>query len=387
MWPAVSSAGHTPDKRDVMTNRWARIAVAALAAGLVLGQPSLALAQTLVVEGATDDAAEATEGVTWALRPASSNAPDGRVSLRHTIDPGAKVQEQLALTNYSDTAAVFAVYASDGTVSADGSFDLIPADEQPTGGGTWVSLTPPDGAQDRSEGGFLVDVPAGDVVMIPVQIDVPSDASPGDHPAGVVAELVPDTATEVHLASRIGVRLHLRVSGDVVAHVRAEGITSTYSPSWNPFVPGILTVDYSVVNTGNVRLGASSVISVAGPFGLLPVRGPTADQREILPGQATTSSAELEVWPLFLAEGTVSVTPGVVGEDVIEQAPKSTGSSFSGWTVPWSQLSLLALIVLGVIGFRRTRARSAARVQARIDAAVAEARTAQAPETTERIGA
>lgn len=369
-----------------MTYRWTRIAVAALAAGLVLGQPSLSFAQTPVVEAAVDETPDATEGVTWALRPASSNEPDGRVSLRHTIDPGATVQEQLALTNYSGTAAVFAVYASDGTVSADGSFDLIPADEKPTGGGAWVSLTPPDGAQDRPEGGFLVDIPAGGVVVIPVQIGVPSDASPGDHPAGVVAELVPDAATEVHLASRIGVRLHLRVSGDVVADVRAESVTSNYEPSWNPLAPGILTVDYDVVNTGNVRLGSSSVVSVTGPFGLLPAQSPVADQREILPGQAVASSAEFEVWPLFLTEGTVSVTPGVVGDDVIEQAPTSSTSSFSVWTVPWAQLGLVALIVLGVIGFRRTRARSAARVQARIDAAVAEAQSTQAQETTERIG-
>lgn len=369
-----------------MTFRWTRIVVTALAVGLVLGQPSLSLAQTPVVDAAADDGSETAEGTTWALRPASSDAPDGRVSLRHTIDPGTTVQEHLALTNYSGTAAVFAVYASDGTVSADGSFDLIPADEQPTGGGTWVSLTPPGGAQDRPEGGFLVDVPAGEVVVIPVQIAVPSDASPGDHPAGVVAELVPDAATEVHLASRIGVRLHLRVSGDVVADLRAEGITSSYSPSWNPFAPGTLTVDYSVVNVGNVRLGASSVVGAAGPFGLLSAQGPAVEQREILPGQPMVSSAEFKVWPLFVAEGTVSVTPGVVGVDVLEQDPKSSTSSFSVWTIPWAQLVLLALILLGVFGFRRVRARSAARVQARIDAAVAEAQAAQAPETTERVG-
>lgn len=359
-----------------MNLRRTRIAVAALVAGLVLGQPSPALAQTPVIEAAED----AVEGVTWALRPASSDEPDGRVSLRHTIDPGATVEEQLALTNYSDTAAVFAVYASDGTVSAGGSFDLIPADEKPTGGGTWVSLVPPDGAQNRPEGGFLMDVPAGGVVVIPVQIAVPSDASPGDHPAGVVAELVPDAATEVHLASRIGVRLHLRVAGDVVADVRAEGIAASYSPSWNPFAPGTLTVDYTVVNAGNVRLGASSIASVTGPFGILPAQGAAVEQREILPGQSMASSAEFEVWPLFLTEGAVAVTPGAVGDDVIEQAPKNSNPSFSAWTVPWAQLGLLALIVLGVIGYRRTRARSAARVQARIDAAVAEAQSAQAPE-------
>jgi len=367
-----------------MTNRWTRTAVAALVAGLVLGQPSLALAQTPVIE-ATDDAdapGDAADGVTWALRPASSDEPDGRVSLRHTIDPGATVQEQLALTNYSDAAAVFAVYASDGTISADGSFDLIPSGDDPTGGGAWVSLMAPEGAEDRPAGGFLIDVPAGGVVVVPVQIAVPSDASPGDHPAGVVAELVPDAATEVHLASRIGVRLHLRVSGDAVAEVRAEGVTASYSPSWNPFAPGTLTVDYAVANAGNVRLGASSVVSGAGPFGILSAQGPVAEQREILPTQSLPASTEFEVWPLFLMDGVVTVTPAVVGEDSIDQTPKGSGASFTVWTIPWAQLGLIALVVLGFVGFRRVRTRSDARVQERIDAAVAEAREAQASEAS-----
>src|SRR5690606_7428831 len=240
-----------------------------------------------------------SESITWALQPASGEGADGRVSLRHAVDPGRVVDEYLALTNYSGQPADFAVYASDGTVGADGSFDLISSDEESVGGGSWVALAAPDGPRPRAAGGFWPTVPANAAVVIPVQIAVPAGATPGDHPAGIVAELIPAAATEVHLASRIGVRVHLRVSGDVVAGVQAQNVTSTYVPSWNPFAPGTMTVDYSLVNTGNVRLGADSIVSIAGPFGMLPAAGPPADKREILPQQSVEVSAEFPVWPLF----------------------------------------------------------------------------------------
>jgi hypothetical protein len=76
---------------------------------------------------------------------------------------------------------------------------------------------------------------------------------------------------------------------------------------------------------------------------------------------------------VFFGWGEVSVTPVVVGEDDV---PPTTASaaSFTVWVIPWAQLCLLALLVFGFLMIRMSRRRSAARVQARIDAAVAEAR-------------
>ncbi|MGM7678540.1 COG1470 family protein [Microbacterium sp. A94] len=364
-----------------------RISTVALAAFLVLGQPAVSSAHPLIVPAAADPASEPSESVTWALQPASGEGADGRVSLRHAVDPGGSVDEYLALTNYSGQPADFAVYASDGTVGADGSFDLISPDEESVGSGSWVALAAPDGAQPRAEGGFVATVPADSTVVIPVQIAVPADATPGDHPAGIVAELIPAAATEVHLASRIGVRVHLRVSGDIVAGIHPQNVTSTYVPSWNPFAPGTMIVDYSLVNSGNVRLGADSIVSITGPFGVLPAESPAVDKREILPQQSVEVSAQFPVWPLFLAEGTASAAPKVVGGDTIENQLDSSAESFSAWTVPWAQLCLLVLLVLGVFGIRRWREHSAVRVQARIDAAVAAAQSspvlAETPAQTE----
>lgn len=348
----------------------------ALALMLAIGQPAAAGAHPLPVPAEADTAPDPAAGITWALQPAVDGAPDGRVSLRHRVDPGASVEESLALSNFSAQAATFAVYASDGTVGGDGSFDLIPAGEESTGGGAWVALGAVDGAAPREDGGFAVSVPAGESVVFPVRIEIPADAAPGDHPAGIVAELLPDAASEVQLASRVGVRVHLRVSGDIVAGVHPEVVQATYEPSWNPFAPGTLVVRYDLANTGNVRLGAETVVGTAGPFGLLSDESSALAQRELLPGQSSPAEVRMPVWPLFFADGRVVASPAAVGDDEIEGALAASEEAFTVWTVPWAQLALIVLVVGGVLLFRRLRTRSAARVQARIDEAVAAAQGA-----------
>jgi hypothetical protein len=104
----------------------------------------------------------------------------------------------------------------------------------------------------------------------------------------------------------------------------------------------------------------------------------------VLPGQATVATVEIPVTPLFFAWGEIATTPVVVGEDEIDTALSAGTASFAVWTVPWSQLALLAALIGAFFLIRALRRRNAARVQARIDAAVAAAagRTGTGPATT-----
>ncbi|KGM15350.1 hypothetical protein N867_09405, partial [Actinotalea fermentans ATCC 43279 = JCM 9966 = DSM 3133] len=343
----------------------------AVVLGSVLGLP-VAAAPTATAAVAPDPATSTT----WALQPATADGPDGRISLRHVVDGGARADDLVALTNFSDRPATFAVYASDGVVTADGSFDVLASGQAPVDGGAWITVGPVDGAQARDGGGLVLELAAGATALVPVGIAVPAQATPGDHPAGVVAELVQGAGSAVQLTSRVGVRVHLRVSGDVAAALAPETVTASYTPSWNPFAPGTLTVTTTVTNAGNVRLGARTTTSLAGPAGVAPTSA-ADEQREVLPGTTTTSTVEVAVPPLVMAWGEVTVTPVVVGEDDLGGAALSPATaSFTVWTVPWSQLALLLALVAGVLLARRARRRSAARVQARIDAAVAAATAA-----------
>lgn len=365
---------------------FARVAsVALLTVGLaVAGVGGLAVAGPVSAAESSPGPSESTTGTTWALQPSAAEGPDGRVSLRHVVAGGGEASDLVAVTNFSDRSATFAVYASDGTVTSDGNFDVLPAGEEAVDGGTWITISPVEGSTPRDGGGVVLDVPAGSTVVLPVQIRVPDNATPGDHPAGIVAELVRAEGGGVQLATRVGVRVHLRVAGDVVAELVPEGVTVSYAPSWNPFAPGTVTVQFVVANAGNVRLGAETVASVAGPLGIAPGQV-GIEQREVLPGQAAVETVEIPVVPLFFAWGEIATTPVVVGEDDVDTPLSAGTASFTVWTVPWSQLALLAALIGAFFLIRALRRRNAARVQARIDAAVAAAavgRTGTGPATT-----
>lgn len=337
--------------------------VAAFVAGLVAGP---------VAAHATETPLAATGSTTWTLAPATDDGADGRVSLRHEIDPGSAVDDRVELTNFSDHAATFAVYASDGLVTASGDFDLLPADVAPERGGSWITLSSPEAPADP-DGRLTLTLDAGASAVISARIAVPASATPGDHPAGIVAQLVPDDDGAVQLASRVGVRAHLRVAGDIIPTVAPDGIRAEYVPSWNPFAPGTVRLSVDVRNEGNVRLGAHTRASIAGIWGLA---GTSADDdvREILPGDGVERAIELEAWPLVFGWGELRTTPLIVGEDTVDETPTATTVPFAVWTIPWSQLVLAVLVVGAVLLVRRLRRRSAARLQAHIDAAVAAAR-------------
>lgn len=357
------------------------IEAALLAALTATVLPPAAAAAHVVQEPAggsgTGVPAESDPGsaVTWSVQPADADGPDGRVSLRYELDPGAQAQDHVVVTNFSGRPATFLLYASDGVVSDAGSFDILAGGTEPSDGGSWITLGPVDGAATEASGALQVEVPAGSSLVVPVTIGVPGDASPGDHPAGVVAELASGGGSAVQVASRVGVRVHLRVAGDVSATLEVRDLRAVWSPSWNPFAPGTVHLSYAVANAGNVRLGATGAASLTGAFGLGAGTAPV-DLREVLPSQSASQEVELDAWPTVRATASVSVTPGVVGEDEVDAALTDAVASVVVWTIPWSQLALVLLVVGGVLAIRWFRRRSAARVEARIAAAVAAAKDA-----------
>lgn len=351
-----------------------RTAALALLTGLLLGAtPALA-----AVDPAADPAAAAAR-TTWSLEPAvTESAPDARVSFRHAVDPGAEVGDTVTLTNFSEHPATFDVYAGDGVVTADGQFDLPPTGTTPEGAGSWIALG--DAAGTVREPGAVqrVEVGPGAEVALPFVVRVPADATPGDHPAGIVAALATSTAEGVAMDSRVGTRLHLRVTGDLTPALTVRDVRSTYTPSWNPFAPGTLRLDYTVANTGNVRLGATAAASAAGPFGVADASAAGEDLREVLPGQTAGGSVEVDAWPLVRLSGDVAVLPAVVGEDAVDATLTTAGSRWSAWAVPWVQVGLVLLVVGLLLAVRRARARREAVTRRRIAAAVAEAQRSTA---------
>ena len=244
--------------------------------------------------------------VTWSVQPA--NTLNGtRTQFEYSTDPGTQVVDYIVVSNLGETSAQFAIYATDATNDVDtGAFGLLPSDEPPTDLGAWITMDVES-----------ITIEPGQKSTIPFNLLIPSDATPGDHVAGIIASITSSTESEgttVNLEQRVGARMYLRVSGDVAASAEISGVTTSFTPELNPFAFGQMTVDYSVSNTGNVRMDVNQQVRITGPFGI-----PLAELRpeplsELLPRQTVNVSTEIpQIAALFLAFSDITVEPGPLG--------------------------------------------------------------------------
>ncbi|MEX0152309.1 hypothetical protein [Microbacterium sp. LMI1-1-1.1] len=334
-----------------MSPRIPVLTAAVLAGGLLLSAGPAAAAVTapgsaaVAAPGSAAVAPASAAAAQWSVAPANADGPDGRISLRHTIDPGGSATDAIAVTNLGTEPATYTVAAGDGVVGDDGAFDI--AAGAPEDSGAWITL---EGAPDGT-----VAVAPGETRVLPLRIDVPADVTPGDHPAGVVVGV--STADDgVTVTNRIGVRVHLQVAGDIVPALGVGEVSTTFSPSWIPFAPGILRVETVVTNTGNVRLGALAAISGPG----ITSASLTGDATELLPGDSATVVTETSAWPILALFGSTQVRPVALGDDAIT-SPAPVDADFVAAAPSWTGLALLVLLAGAVTALvlRRRRRRPA----------------------------
>ena len=247
-----------------------------------------------------------SEAVTWSVGPAD-DAAGARSVFTYAVDAGTQVKDTVVISNFGAAAATYSVYATDAINDFEtGGFGLLPRNEKPVDVGSWITV-------DTAE----VTLQPNTTASVPFTLLVPSDASPGDHVAGIVASVITDGNKEgqaVTLEQRVGSRIYLTVSGIPAATVETAGLITSYSPSWNPFAPGTLTVDYAVKNTGNLRLDVTQSIDATGPFGIpLGTFTPKAIEN-LLPGESVHVKADVTgIGAFALIWSTVNLIPGPVG--------------------------------------------------------------------------
>ncbi|WP_277212156.1 WxL protein peptidoglycan domain-containing protein [Isoptericola croceus] len=318
----------------------------------------------LLAPMAPDEPSEGSDQISWSVVPADDEGPDGRRVVDVELGPGKGEVEHVAVANHGDEPVTFALRANDGYLTANGSFDMLPSDTEPTDGGSWISVP------------AEVTVPGGEAVVVPVEIAVPEHATPGDHPAGVAASIV-SSDDQVLVEHRVGVRVNLRVPGDVVAALDVPQVTTSFEPSWNPFAPGTLDVTVDVANAGNVRLDA--VAEVSAEALAVDARGAETVGEMLGGGGRQVSVSVGQVWPVGPVTTTVTVVPEPIGDAApADLSPVST--TVTAWAVPVPQLLLAALLALVLLAERDRRRRARARLEAQLARAraqgAAEARAA-----------
>lgn len=341
------------------------------ASALALSSRSAALPHAVsAAVGPEDPAAPAAPAapVTWGVRPADTVHGTERPNYAYSLEPGASLDDGIIVSNYTQGPLTFRVYAADGFMTDAGELDLLPAGEESSALGAWVSFA-----------GEEVTVDGGDSVVVPFTLTVPADATPGDYAAGVVSSLLVENAEGVSVDRRLGSRMHLRVAGDLVPAVVLDDVSVTYDGTLNPFAAGDATVTFTVTNDGNTRLAAGQAVRVAGPWGAGAQSSPRVELPELLPGTSVTRTVTVDgVWPLGRVSAEVRVTAEVVtaiGATDAEAVPVVAPATASASTlaVPWTALALLVLLVAAVVLWRRAARRRRVRDERKVAEAVAQA--------------
>ena len=291
--------------------------------------------------------------VSWSVHPApGGEAAAGGVRPNFVLEgaPGDTLTDALVVENTSDVNLVLGVYASDAFNTPSGGTDLLAGDSDAVDLGSW---TTPDTTS--------ITVPAGGSVTVPFTIEIPDDASPGDHTGGIVTSLrltEPDAdGNRVTVERRLGTRIYLRVDGGVEPELTFTDLTVEHHGGWNPFAPGSIEVTYTVENTGNVRLRATRLVRVEPGVGGT-VTAEAADMPELLPGNSYEFTQEVGgVWPAFGTTVEVELGPYATAGDTIEPAPAEVigRTELTLWPVAQLLALVVLLALLGLWWWRRGR--------------------------------
>ncbi|MFC9330427.1 hypothetical protein [Kitasatospora sp. NPDC057015] len=330
-----------------MQHRW--LLVPALLALLATGGP--AFADDPVPAPAPAPAAAPPAAQTFGIQPAGETEPDARGTFTYGVTPGAILKDHVAVWNYSDQPLTLQVYPADAFNTDTGGYDVLPEGTPSTQAGSWLRT-----------GATTLDLPARSRQIVPFTLAVPGTASPGDHPAGIVASMRTESkdakGNAVTVDQRVGARVNIRVSGDLRAELKVEDAHAVYHPSANPLSSGHTTISYAVRNTGNVRLGGKQAVRVANVFGTIATGNAPADLQELLPGNVVHHQLDVAgAYPTLWSTAGITVDPLPIAGDK-DPALSSSVDKRRFASIPWALLVVLVpLALLGSWWWRSARRR------------------------------
>ncbi|SDS50843.1 WxL protein peptidoglycan domain-containing protein [Actinoplanes derwentensis] len=306
---------------------------------------------------------QAADGdVTWTVRTASNSLGATRSSFGYDVSPGTTTSDAMVVANKGTEAVNLKVYTADGYTTDAGQLDLLTGDKKSKAIGAWVRPT-----------STAVTVAPGRTVEVPFTITVPADATPGDHVGGIVTSLTaPDKTANVNVERRLGIKIKLRVAGDLAPALAIENLDADYHD-------GSATVSYTIHNTGNAVQTASQAVTVSGPFGWFRADATgIVTPPELLPGESWQVKVPISnVTPALLLTATATVTPLLTDASGSTTALNPVTATATTWAFPWMitllVAVLIALVILVVVLNRKRRARRKEREDERVREAVEQA--------------
>ncbi|WP_329131240.1 DUF916 domain-containing protein [Streptomyces sp. NBC_01476] len=328
---------------------------------------ALALLAAFAIAGLNAGPAAADDGdVTWTVRTAANGYGADRSSFSYSVNPGAQVKDTMTVANRGAVPVTLAVYAADGFTTGTGQLDLLPKGKKSVGIGAWVHA-----------GHDSVVIKPGQSADVPFTVTVPKNATPGDYVGGILTSLTQrDDAEGINVDRRLGIRVKLRVSGELKPGLAVEDLHVGFAGTANPFGTGDATVTYTIHNTGNAILSAQQTVSVSGPFGRLrTASGAIAAPPQLLPGESWKVKVPVHgVAPGVRVAATATLTPLLTDASGSTSPLGAVRATAHGWAVPWTLLVLvillIAVIVAVIVLARRSRVQRKLREDARVREAV-----------------
>ena len=299
----------------------------------------------------TGSVAMAEDTLSISSAPASDGTIDkNRSRFSYQLDPGQTISDEYFVQNTGSVVQGVTIYATDAFNSDTGDFALLDTSETPTDVGAWVVF---EGGVSRVD----LTLEPGQSRIIGFTMNVPAEATPGDHAGGIVVS-AQSAGSQVTLDRRIATRLYARINGDLLPQIAIGSVDASYDGEFfNPF-GGTATITTTLSNTGNVSLGADVVAGVNGLFGIPLAQLARLEVPELLPGTTRTYSFEVTGVGAWVYLNPYIKLVGTIDSDAINPGPMPTVErSVPLFVVPWH--FLLLLVAVGVLILQlRSRART-----------------------------
>lgn len=245
--------------------------------------------------------------------------------------PGEIVQKNIKVTNNSEgQELILKVYTKDFIVQDDLGTP-IPVSETTAGrylASPWFTL-------EKSE----IVIPPKSTQQIVVLINIPQDALPGGHYAGVFFQPVPSRGmknTVSYTSAQVGSLFAITVPGDI----KFDALIKEFKTKMNVFEFGPIDFTAIMENQSDTHISPKTNITVKNTFGQTVAEIPVTDVN-IFPYTARTLTARWEtVWGLGRYAATISAAygPGMIAS-----------RTMYFWIMPYRLIAAILVVILVLI--------------------------------------